>query len=79
MPPQNGENEPLLCFLKMKISKYVTYKLFSFQFESRLTKGLELCRAADLPPHADPETGDCDKFFLGDRFHEANVCFLLLE
>ena len=36
-------------------------------------KGLVLPAVEDLTPHAHPKTGDADKFFLGDRFHEANV------
>ena len=31
----------------------------------------------DLSSHAHPKTGDADKYFLGDRFHEANVGVLI--
>ena len=45
----------------------------NFQFESRNEGPLNLVPAKNLKDHVHPKTGDTDKYFLGDRFHEANV------
>ena len=48
------------------------------QFETRHKSGQRLQPAHSLQPHQHPKTGDSDKFFVGDRFHEKNVSIQMI-
>ena len=54
------------------MSQNITFRM-CLQFETRKKLGQKLPAPESLEPHQHPKTGDSDKFFVEDRFHEKNV------
>merc|ERR1712179_360483 len=60
------------CFEKPSLDKEPSFQsLPKLQFETQQTGFSHLPAMAELGKFEHPKTGDCDKYFVGDRFHNA--------
>ena len=62
-----------ICTCKSFLCKVSICAKHGFQFENRRSNVLKLLSKESVESHVHPKSGDSDKFFVGDRFHEANV------
>ena len=62
------------CFEKPTLGKEpVITSLPKLKLETRMKEAVTLLDAENLLEHQDPKTGDQEKYFVGDRFHESTV------